>query len=115
VVRFRNGVDSYVNVITAENAFLTAREAELQVKLRQLTSSVGLINDLGGGWSVSQLGETERMAAHPPDAGQEPKIPAGEAGSAANPPSMPAAEIQPDDFLKLNDEAPPPPPRGTNP
>jgi hypothetical protein len=107
-VRFRNGVDSYVNVITAENAFLTAREAELQVKLRQLTASVGLINDLGGGWSMSQLGATESMAAHPPDAGQEPKIPAGEAGSVANPPPMPAAEIQPDDFLKLNDEAPPP-------
>jgi NodT family efflux transporter outer membrane factor (OMF) lipoprotein len=115
VVRFRNGVDSYVNVITAENAFLTAREAELQVKLRQLTASVGLINDLGGGWSVSQLGETERMAAHPPDAGQEPKIPAGEAGSLANPPPMPASEIQPDDFIKLNDEAMTPPPRGANP
>jgi NodT family efflux transporter outer membrane factor (OMF) lipoprotein len=105
VVRFRNGVDSYVNVITAENTFLTAREAELQVKLRQLTASVTLINDLGGGWSVPQLGETERMAAHPPDAGQEPKIPAGEAGSLANPPPMPAGEIEPDDFLKLNDEA----------
>jgi NodT family efflux transporter outer membrane factor (OMF) lipoprotein len=112
VVRFRNGVDSYVNVITAENTFLTAREAELQVKLRQLTASVGLINDLGGGWSVSQLGATERMAAHPPDAGQEPKIPAGEAGSLANPPPMPASEIQPDDFIKLNDEAMTPPPRG---
>jgi NodT family efflux transporter outer membrane factor (OMF) lipoprotein len=112
VVRFRNGVDSYVNVITAENTFLTAREAELQVKLRQLTASAGLINDLGGGWSVSQLGETERMAAHPPDAGQEPKIPAGEAGSLANPPPMPASEIQPDDFIKLNDEAMTPPPRG---
>jgi NodT family efflux transporter outer membrane factor (OMF) lipoprotein len=112
VVRFRNGVDSYVNVITAENAFLTAREAELQVKLRQLTASVGLINDLGGGWSVSQLGATERMATNPLAAGQEPKIPAGEAGSVANPPPMPAGEIEPDDFLKLNDEAPPPPPRG---
>jgi NodT family efflux transporter outer membrane factor (OMF) lipoprotein len=112
VVRFRNGVDSYVNVITAENAFLTAREAELQVKLRQLTASVGLINDLGGGWSVAQLGETERMAARPPDAAQEAKIPAGEAGSLANPPPMPDAEIQPDDFIKLNDEGASPAPRG---
>jgi NodT family efflux transporter outer membrane factor (OMF) lipoprotein len=112
VVRFRNGVDSYVNVITAENAFLTAREAELQVKLRQLTASATLINDLGGGWSMSQLGETERMAAHPPDAGQEPKIPAGEAAQLPNPPPMPAGEIQPDDFIKLNDEAMTPPPRG---
>jgi hypothetical protein len=37
--RYRNGVDSYVNVITAENAFLSARETELQVRLRQLTAT----------------------------------------------------------------------------
>ena len=37
LVRYRNGVDSYVNLITAENAFLSARETELQVRLRQLT------------------------------------------------------------------------------
>jgi NodT family efflux transporter outer membrane factor (OMF) lipoprotein len=109
VVRFRNGVDSYVNVITAENAFLTAREAELQVKLRQLTASVSLINDLGGGWSVPHLGDTERTAMQPADAGQEPKIPAGEAGQLPNPPPMPAGEIEPDDFIKLNDEAMAPP------
>jgi NodT family efflux transporter outer membrane factor (OMF) lipoprotein len=106
IVRFRNGVDSYVNVITAENAFLTAREAEIQVKLRQLTASVSLINDLGGGWATSELGQTERMAKHPPDAGKEPKIPADNAGRPVpNPPAMPAGEIQPDDFIKLNDEA----------
>ncbi len=65
VVRFRNGVDSYVNVITAENAFLTAREAELQVRLRQLIASVSLINDLGGGWATPQLSQTERWRSIP--------------------------------------------------
>ena len=105
VVRFRNGVDSYVNVITAENAFLTAREAELQVKLRQLIASVSLINDLGGGWATPQLSQTERMAEHPPQAGGKPQIPAENAGPpVANPPPMPAGEIQPDDFIKLNEE-----------
>jgi NodT family efflux transporter outer membrane factor (OMF) lipoprotein len=106
IVRFRNGVDSYVNVITAENTFLTARETELQVELRQLTASVSLINDLGGGWATSELGRTERMARHPPDAGQDPKIPADDSGPPTpNPPSMPAGEIKPDDFIKLNDDA----------
>jgi NodT family efflux transporter outer membrane factor (OMF) lipoprotein len=106
LVRYRNGVDSYVNLITAENAFLAARETELQVRLRQLTSSVTLINDLGGGWASSQLGETERMAKHPPDAGKEPIIPADNAGPPTpNPPGMPAGEIEPDDFIKLNNEA----------
>jgi NodT family efflux transporter outer membrane factor (OMF) lipoprotein len=106
LVRYRNGVDSYVNLITAENAFLSARETELQVRLRQLTSSVTLINDLGGGWAVSQLGETERMAKHPPDPGKEPSIPADSAGPPTpNPPAMPAGEIEPDDFIKMNNEA----------
>jgi NodT family efflux transporter outer membrane factor (OMF) lipoprotein len=105
VVRYRNGVDSYVNVITAENAFLTAREAELQVRLRQLIASVSLINDLGGGWATPQLSQTERMAEHPPRAGGKPQIPAENAGPpVANPPPMPAGEIQPDDFIKLNED-----------
>ena len=94
VVRFRNGVDSYVNVITAENAFLTAREAELQVRLRQLIASVSLINDLGGGWATPQLSQTERMAEHPPQAGGKPLIPAENAGPpVANPPPMPAGKL----------------------
>jgi NodT family efflux transporter outer membrane factor (OMF) lipoprotein len=106
LVRYRNGVDSYVNLITAENAFLSARETELQVRLRQLTSSVSLINDLGGGWASSQLGETERMAKHPKDQGEEPMVPADNAGAPTpNPPAMPAGEIEPDDFIKLNNEA----------
>jgi len=104
VVLFRNGVDSYVNVITAQNAFLAAREVELAVQLKQLSASVSLINDLGGGWGASQLGQTEQMARHPPDAGAAPVVPAINAGPAApNPPPMPPGEIQPDDFIKQND------------
>jgi NodT family efflux transporter outer membrane factor (OMF) lipoprotein len=113
IVRFRNGVDSYVNVITAENAFLSAREAELQVKLKQLAASVSLINDLGGGWSTAQMGATERMANHAPGAGAAPVIPADNAGSPVpNPPGMPAGEIQPDEFIRMNDEAMSPPTGG---
>jgi NodT family efflux transporter outer membrane factor (OMF) lipoprotein len=105
IVRFRNGVDSYVNVITAENAFLSAREAELQVKLKQLAASVSLINDLGGGWS-GDIGATERLAKNPPDAGKPAVIPAYDAGTPVpNPPAMPTGEIQPDEFIKMNDEA----------
>jgi NodT family efflux transporter outer membrane factor (OMF) lipoprotein len=106
LVRYHNGVDSYVNLITAENTFLAARETELQVRLRQLTSSVSLINDLGGGWAASQLGATERMAKRPPDQGKQPMIPSDNAGPPTpNPPGMPPGEIEPDDFIKLNNEA----------
>jgi hypothetical protein len=69
---------------------LSARETELQIQLRELTASVTLINDLGGGWSRSDLDRTERMAQHPPDSGNEPQIPAENSGPAlANPPPMP--------------------------
>jgi NodT family efflux transporter outer membrane factor (OMF) lipoprotein len=112
IVLFRNGVDSYVNVITAQNAFLTARETELQVQLRQLIASVTLINDLGGGWATSQMNQTERMAEHPPEAGKEAKIPAEDAGQAVpNPPPMPAGEIHPDDLIKQNEDSMAPAPK----
>jgi NodT family efflux transporter outer membrane factor (OMF) lipoprotein len=109
VVRYRNGVDSYVNVITAQNAFLSAREAEVQVLLRQLTASVQLINNLGGGWSTDQWQETERLARRassepaksPPGGGQG--VP-GSVQGVPNPPPMPAREIKPEELLKQNQE-----------
>ncbi len=110
VVLFRNGVDSYVNVITAQNAFLSARETELQVQLKQLTASVALINDLGGGWSASRLHDTELMAQHPPAAGSVPTPDLGK--PVPNPPPLPLGEIQPDDLVKLDDAAMGPTPAG---
>ena len=114
VVLYRNGVDSYVQVITAQNSFLSARQTELQVQLRQLTASVNLINDLGGGWSVSDLGQTEAMAKHPPEPGKTPLIPAENSGPAVpNPPPMPSGEAPPDDFMKrINDTVAPSSPNG---
>ncbi len=96
LVLYRNGVDSYANVIVAQNAFLTARETELQIQLRELTASVSLVDALGGGWSTSQWDQTVRMAEHPADPGKEPQIPAENSGPAvANPPPMPPGEIRP--------------------
>jgi NodT family efflux transporter outer membrane factor (OMF) lipoprotein len=113
VVRFQNGVDSYVNVITAQNTFLTAREAELQIQLRQLTAGVNLINNLGGGWSTAEWQATEQMALHPADQNKPPQIPADNSGPAVpNPPAMPAGEVKPDDIIKQDEDdmgAPQPP------
>jgi NodT family efflux transporter outer membrane factor (OMF) lipoprotein len=103
VVRFRNGVDSYVNVITAQNAFLTARENEVQVQLRQLTASVNLINNLGGGWSRAQWGESQKLARKGP--GEPAKLPDGTGTGIANPPPLPEHEIRPEEILKRNQEA----------
>jgi NodT family efflux transporter outer membrane factor (OMF) lipoprotein len=106
VVLFRNGVDSYVNVISAQNAFLSARETELGIQLRQLTASVTLIDDLGGGWATSQLDQTEQMARHAAAPGNDAQIPAEESHPAVpNSPPAPSDEIQPDDLIRQDEES----------
>ncbi len=55
VTRYRTGVDSYLNVITAQNTVLSNRETQVQAQLREMTSSVSLILALGGGWEPTQL------------------------------------------------------------
>jgi NodT family efflux transporter outer membrane factor (OMF) lipoprotein len=105
VVRFRNGVDSYINVITAQNAFLSARENEVQVQLRQLTASVNLINNLGGGWDKNPWRQTEPMALHPPAAANPADASASHAATAPpNPPPLPNVDIRPEDILQQDRE-----------
>ena len=85
LIRYQNGVDSYVNVITAQNTYLSNRENELQIELRQLTASINLINNLGGGWSTKHWQESERMAD-----GAAPTSPQANATvTEPNPPPLP--------------------------
>jgi NodT family efflux transporter outer membrane factor (OMF) lipoprotein len=113
-VRYQQGVDSYVNVITAQNTFLTSREAELQVQLRQLTASVNLINNLGGGWSTHRLAATEQLADAPD--GAPAKTPAANDPAAAgpvepaspNPPPLPKRPFHPENAAKDDNALNPP-------
>ena len=110
VVRYQNGLDSYVNVITAQNAFLQNRLAELQIQLRRVTATVELVSNLGGGWDASQLKRTENMALNPPGASRNGEAPQENAGPGIpNPPPLPGGIKQPDDIIKQNaeDMAPP--------
>ena len=107
LIRFKNGIDSYLNVVTAQNAYLTAREGELQVQSRQLTAHVTLIKALGGGWDTSQLGDTEHLAEHPP----APPAPPDEKAplEPANPPPLPKASGIPENmqpYVSATDVAP---------
>jgi NodT family efflux transporter outer membrane factor (OMF) lipoprotein len=105
VVRYQNGLDSYVSVITAQNTFLTNRLAELQVQLRQLMASVGLIANLGGGWDRSQWGKTESLAQNPPGAGVKPEPPPGNGGPGVpNPAPLPDTIKRPEDLLKQDEQ-----------
>ncbi len=53
IARYKLGVDSYLNVITAQTTLLNNQVTDLNLHLEQMTASVQLITDLGGGWEVS--------------------------------------------------------------
>ena len=63
--RYKLGVDSYLNVIVAQTAFLNNQRTALNLQMEQMTASVQLINALGGGWDASQgmnTGKSSRAA-----------------------------------------------------
>ena len=52
---FGTGVNSYLNVITAQTTLLGNRETLLSIQLQLMTASVQLIEALGGGWDAARL------------------------------------------------------------
>ncbi len=53
ITRYKLGVDSYLNVITAQTTLLSNQVTALNLRVEQMTASVQLITDLGGGWDVT--------------------------------------------------------------
>jgi NodT family efflux transporter outer membrane factor (OMF) lipoprotein len=53
--RYETGLDTYLNVLTAQNTVLNDRQTAITLRVNRITSSVELIQALGGGWDVSQL------------------------------------------------------------
>jgi NodT family efflux transporter outer membrane factor (OMF) lipoprotein len=51
--RYRAGIDPYLNVITAQTTLLSNQQTAVTLRRQQMTSSVQLVEALGGGWSVS--------------------------------------------------------------
>jgi len=51
--RYKLGIDSYLNVITAQTTLLSNQRTALNLRMQQMTASVQLIKALGGGWDVS--------------------------------------------------------------
>jgi len=64
--RYTTGIDSYLNVITAQTALLSNRETEVQIRLRRMTASVSLVMALGGGWNTAQLPSVKSLAETTP-------------------------------------------------
>jgi NodT family efflux transporter outer membrane factor (OMF) lipoprotein len=61
-IRYTTGVDTYLNVFTAETSLLGNQQTGITLYVQQMTSSVQLIEALGGGWNSSQL-PSERAVA----------------------------------------------------
>jgi NodT family efflux transporter outer membrane factor (OMF) lipoprotein len=107
LTRYRTGVDSYLNVITAQNTVLSNRETQVQTQLKQMTASVALILALGGGWDTDQLPHPRDLLARPGrwnPAGTA--IPAGNVAP-ANPPNVPAIPLPPAQSTPQNPGRPP--------
>ena len=53
--RYKGGVTSYLEVLTAEATLLQNQRTAIDLRTRQFVSSVGLVRALGGGWDIGQL------------------------------------------------------------
>jgi NodT family efflux transporter outer membrane factor (OMF) lipoprotein len=53
--RYKGGVTTYLEVLTAQTAQLTNERTQADIATRQFVASVQLIRALGGGWNTSQL------------------------------------------------------------
>jgi len=51
--RYKLGIDPYLNVITAQTTLLSNQQTAVNLRIQQMTSSVQLIEALGGGWDSS--------------------------------------------------------------
>ena len=53
--RYKDGITTYLEVITAQATELTNERTAADITTRQFSSSVQLVKALGGGWDTSQL------------------------------------------------------------
>ena len=53
--RYKGGLVTYLEVITAQSIALTNERTEADILRRRMDASVSLIKALGGGWDVSKL------------------------------------------------------------
>jgi NodT family efflux transporter outer membrane factor (OMF) lipoprotein len=55
VERYRLGINSYLNVITAQVSLLSNQQTAVNIHMQEMTASVQLVMALGGGWSTNDL------------------------------------------------------------
>jgi multidrug efflux system outer membrane protein len=69
---YKNGTDSYLDVLTAQTGLYTAQQTLVTAQLDRATNLVSLYQALGGGW-IAKTGDAPRPADLPPDWGNVDK------------------------------------------
>ncbi len=63
--RYETGIDPYIDVLIAQNTVLADLETLNNLQVQEMTSAVGLVQALGGGWDSSQLPSPAQVAEKP--------------------------------------------------
>lgn len=61
--RYTAGLDSYLNVLSAQTVLLSAQQVSINLQVQQITATVQLIKALGGGWNVTELPSPKSMGS----------------------------------------------------
>ncbi|MDR3415152.1 MAG: efflux transporter outer membrane subunit [Nevskia sp.] len=64
-VRYRTGLDAFLNVLTAQNSALASQQTLVTLQTNRMTTAVQLIAALGGGWNAADLPSEKEVAAKP--------------------------------------------------
>ncbi|PWU10846.1 MAG: RND transporter [Verrucomicrobia bacterium] len=64
--RYKLGIDSYLNVITAQAVYLNNRQTLVNLRSQQMVASVHLVQNVGGGWDASQLPSQKQLLSSKP-------------------------------------------------
>ncbi|MCS6457053.1 TolC family protein, partial [Burkholderia thailandensis] len=81
-LRYKNGVDSYLSVLTAQTDLYSAQQTLINARLARWTNLVTLYRALGGGW-IQLAGETPRAPDAPVDY-DKAAVPAPASAAATN-------------------------------
>jgi outer membrane protein TolC len=64
-VRYKAGVDPYLNVIVAQTVLLNDRQGAVNFRMQEMVASVQLIKALGGGWDSTQIPSPKEIGSKP--------------------------------------------------